>query len=60
MKIWVVEVCDKGKWSPTVGVGLTKEDANRRSIDGWKRQFPEGVRVRKYVPEDKEGVKCPE
>jgi hypothetical protein len=50
MHIWVIEVKENGKWSPTVGTGITKEDARKIELPGFRRQFPEGCRITKYVP----------
>ena len=51
--IWVVEVIfnpsSKGaKWEPTVGVGLTRDDA-RREMEEWKTEVQGAqFRIRRY------------
>ena len=47
--IWVVEMFDDGKWWPTVGVGLNREDA-RGHKQSWAESMPDDkFRVTKYI-----------
>ena len=39
IRLWVVEMQTEQGWQPTVGVGLTREDAKRRAKD-WKTANP--------------------
>lgn len=52
--VWVIEMKDEKKWMPTVGCGLTKDDAIWVKKSKWDYQGPRGTfRIRKYVPEEK-------
>lgn len=47
--IWVVEMLDDGRWFPTVGSGITREEA-RWEMAQWRERNPsDRFRVRKYV-----------
>ena len=47
--IWVVEMFDNGKWWPTVGGGLTREDA-KASKWWWLETGPDDkYRITKYI-----------
>ena len=48
--IWVVELwnVNRGRWEPTVGLGLSREDG-RREIAEWREMNPEDrFRLVKY------------
>lgn len=51
MQIWIIEQKDKdGLFKPTVGAGLTRDDAVREMNYYWKTNFPKNkFRVKKYV-----------
>jgi len=47
-RIWVVEMYCNGRWWPTVGAGITREEA-REEMSTWKEKNPcNRFRVRKY------------
>ena len=51
--LWVVEMCDKEKWLPTIGACLTRADARAEKRLRWERKCPDyKFRIRKYVRED--------
>ena len=48
--IWVVEILEKGRWKPSVSIGLTRQDARRERDFYWKYNFPNTkTRIRKYI-----------
>lgn len=50
MHIWIVEIWLDGKWKPTVGSGLTREDA-RQELRRWKQKcLNDKFRLQKYIP----------
>ena len=50
-RLWVVEIdFDDGKgWQPTVGVGLTRDDARRECAEWQQNNSADKFRVREYV-----------
>ena len=52
--VWIIEMLCDGKWLPTVGCGLTREDARIKMRDEWKRPMPdEKFRVWPYDKREK-------
>lgn len=52
-RLWVVEMkMDSGKYEPTVGCGLTREDG-RRELRAWKENCAREMRLVPYGPAQK-------
>lgn len=51
VRLWVVEMLvDDGRWEPTVGCGITRDQARNECIQ-WRSDNPaDQFRVREYVP----------
>lgn len=54
--LWVVELFVYGRWEPTIGVRLTRDEA-REEMQSWRRRNPtDRFRLRRYTaPEAKGG-----
>lgn len=52
MKIYVIELWDIDKWTPTVGVGRTRE-SGVLELSRWRRRLPKDtLRLKKYTRSD--------
>ena len=52
--IWVIEWYLDGEWLPTIGCGITKDDAKSALKNEWKSNNPnDKFRIVKYVSKDK-------
>jgi hypothetical protein len=50
--VWVIQMLCDGKWEPTIGTGITRDDAQMRKRAEWEKPSPDDkFRIRKYIPE---------
>jgi len=48
--VWIIEIKDGSKWIPTIGCGLTRDDAHQLKRGKWEYLNPsDKFRVKKYI-----------